>query len=505
MNTPSPIRAFSLFAGLHVLLWTLLPTLLAYNLPLDTIEALSWGREWQAGYYKHPPTSAWLAELFRWGSADWPLFLLAQLCIGVAFWSVWEMTRDVLAPWPALVTVMALEGVHYYNLSSLEFNANVVQYPFWGLAALAFWRAVRRTEGGALGWWALLGLACGFGMLGKYSFLTLPASMVIVLVALPSLRRQWRGAGPWLAVGIAFAMFTPHLLWAQANDFATLHYAAARANAVDAVDAPGRVGRLLRFFGAQAASLAPLALLLWAAAGRPQGTRDGADAFWRRPGRDGWLLLAMSGGPLAVYFLAGVAGVHLHALWGSPLMLTAAPGLALVWRLQLRHPRRFAIVFGLWSALLVALYLLLALGQPLLRGGLSRIHYPGRELATAVAQGWQRARGADVALPIVAGEPWLAGNVAQYWAPQPGGRPSVYIGANPSAALWLDDAQTRARGALFVWDLASPDPRSAAPPSDWLERFPGLLVQPPLTLAVRRFGRDFTVHAGWAILPPAAP
>ena len=143
LQSLTPAAAFRLFLVAHVLLWTLLPAVLAFNLPLDTLEALTWGREWQAGYYKHPPTSAWLAELFRWGSLDWPLFLLSQLAIAAALWAAWELARDVLSPWMALVAVLALEGVNYYNLTSLEFNANVVQYPCWAIASLAFWRAVR--------------------------------------------------------------------------------------------------------------------------------------------------------------------------------------------------------------------------------------------------------------------------------------------------------------------------------------------------------------------------
>lgn len=500
----APARAFGIFVALHVLVWTLLPVLLTYNLPLDTIEALSWGHEWAAGYAKHPPMSGWLAELFRWGTADWPLFLLPQLAIGIAFWAVWEMLRDVLSPRAALVAVMALEGVHYYNLTSLEFNANVVQYPFWGLAALAFWRAVRRTEGAGLGWWTLLGVACGCGLLGKYTFVLLPASMVLVLIAVPALRTQWRGVGPWLALAIAAAMFAPHVLWAHAHDYPTLRYATGRGESAVANPVLGRLGVLMSFSVAQVAALAPMLLLLWAANGR----RGAATADGERPsrltGRDGWVLLAMGGGPFAVYLVAGVVGVRLHDMWGSPVLLVTGPAIAMAWGLQVRHPKRFARVFGVWALILVTLYGALAIGGPLLRGNLSRIHYPGRELAAAVSQGWQQARGAGVPVPIVAGDMWAAGNVAAYLPPQAGGRPSVYIQLDPVAAQWLDDAKTRARGGVFVWE-PSPGRPLDAPPPDWLARFPTLQAQPPLTLGVRRFGRDFTVRAGWAILPPAAP
>ena len=58
-----PQAAFAAFLALHVTVWTALPTLLYPNLPLDLIEALTYGREWQLGYDKLPPLPWWLVEL----------------------------------------------------------------------------------------------------------------------------------------------------------------------------------------------------------------------------------------------------------------------------------------------------------------------------------------------------------------------------------------------------------------------------------------------------------
>src|SRR4051794_39793778 len=48
---------------LHVAIWTALPALLSHNLQLDLVEDLALGREWQLGYWKHPPLPWWLADL----------------------------------------------------------------------------------------------------------------------------------------------------------------------------------------------------------------------------------------------------------------------------------------------------------------------------------------------------------------------------------------------------------------------------------------------------------
>jgi hypothetical protein len=67
----SPATAFFAFLALHGLVWSLLPTLLYPNLPLDLIEALTYGREWQLGCDKLPPLPWWLVELtHRFVTAD---------------------------------------------------------------------------------------------------------------------------------------------------------------------------------------------------------------------------------------------------------------------------------------------------------------------------------------------------------------------------------------------------------------------------------------------------
>src|SRR3979409_1357834 len=70
-----PGEGFALFALGHAALWTLLPATLYPNLPLDLIEALTYGREWQLGYDKLPPLPWWLVGIvYRLPPPPPPLF-----------------------------------------------------------------------------------------------------------------------------------------------------------------------------------------------------------------------------------------------------------------------------------------------------------------------------------------------------------------------------------------------------------------------------------------------
>ena len=82
-----------------------------------------------------------------------------------AFAGVFAMARPLVGPLGALVAVLILDGLHYFNYTAAKFNHDVIQLPFWALAGFAFHRALR---GGELRHWLLLGLAVGMSLWAKY-------------------------------------------------------------------------------------------------------------------------------------------------------------------------------------------------------------------------------------------------------------------------------------------------------------------------------------------------
>ena len=87
---------FYIFITSHLIIWTLVPTLTNHNLPLDTIEALAWGSNLDWGFNKHPPASAFFAEVFYkiFGTNDWAYYLLSQIFVVVSFFVVWKFSEE---------------------------------------------------------------------------------------------------------------------------------------------------------------------------------------------------------------------------------------------------------------------------------------------------------------------------------------------------------------------------------------------------------------------------
>ena len=223
----SPAKAFAAFALLHAAVWTALPALLYPNLPLDLIEALVYGREWQLGYDKLPPLPWWMVEAaYRLIGHDFAYYLLAQIAVLAALAAVFAMARPLIGGVGALVAVLIIDGLHYLNYTADKFNHDVIQLPFWALAGFALHRALR---GGALRDWLLLGIAVGLSLWAKYFVLVLALPMLVFLFADRDARKAWATPGPYVAIAAALVVMAPHLVWLARNDFLPLAYAEHRA------------------------------------------------------------------------------------------------------------------------------------------------------------------------------------------------------------------------------------------------------------------------------------
>src|SRR5271154_2470206 len=222
-----PATAFGGFLALHFAVWPPLPTLLSPTLPLDLIEALTYGREWQLGYDKLPPLPWWLVEIVhRTFGADVAYYALAQAAVLIAFLFVWATARRIVGATGALVAVLIIDGMHYFQYTAVKFNHDVIQLPFWALAGYAFYAALTR---GRLGHWLLLGIAFGGALWAKYFVIVLAAPYALFVLFDRKARPALATPGPWLALAVALIIAAPHVMWLFQTDFLPFAYAEHRA------------------------------------------------------------------------------------------------------------------------------------------------------------------------------------------------------------------------------------------------------------------------------------
>ncbi len=491
-----PRSAFGVFLAVHFAVWTALPSLLYANLPLDLIEALTYGREWVLGSDKLPPLPWWLVEImYRLFGTDVAYYALAEIVVIIAFALVFATARALVGELRAFIAVLIIDGLHYFQYTAAKFNHDVIQLPFWALAGYAFLAALKRRQ---LRYWLLLGFAFGGALWAKYFVVVLAAPYALFLLFDRDARPAWRTPGPWLGMALALLIASPHVVWLFENHFVPFHYVDARS-----APAHGFFDHILHpaFFAAgQLFFLLPTlliaAMFLWPSPA-PQASGlheegDGgahADAFDRR------LVTLIAFGPAtAMLALIAASGRGAVTMWGYPLWLFL--GLWIV--MFLPRPvdaRRLTRIVAAWGAVFVALMLVFIADytvMPLLDHRYRAAFFPGDRLGAELTARFHAATGGKQ-LRYVVGSMWLAGNVAHYSPDQP----HVLIDGLPSRSPWIDLADLRRQGALLVWDVGDYD-RFPAP---FATLAPSAQIGTPLTLPARRFGTTLE-HVGWAILPP---
>jgi 4-amino-4-deoxy-L-arabinose transferase-like glycosyltransferase len=478
-----PWAGFLLFAAAHAAIWTILPFALYPNLPLDLIEALTYGREWQLGYDKLPPLPWWLVEIaWRTFHTDLAYYALGQISVLTAFAAVWALMLRFASPAAAAASILIIDGVHFFNFTAPKFNHDVVQLPFWALAGLAFHGALQK---GRLGQWALLGAALGLAFWAKYFVAVLILPLALFMLIDPRARRHLTTPGPYVAAAVGLAIMAPHLVWLFENDWLPLNYVEARARA------DGFAGHLTHpslFALAQLFWLVP-AFLIAAPLLRLPPERDATAAgdFDRR------ILALLAFGP-AVTLLAASAlsGRSLITMWGYPLWLFLGPFIV-VWvsaRIDRPSLARLAGAWGIVTALYVLAFVVEYAVLPHVDHRYRAVLFPGDRLAEEISARYRARTGAP--LRYVVGTMWLGGNISHYSADQP----RTLIDGDPRRAPWIDSRDLAASGGVVVW--MSADPRTV--PADLARAAVNAAVQQPLTLPMRSGNGEVTV--GWGIIPP---
>ena len=430
-----PYLPFILILCTYFALWSVLPAILAPSLPLDVVEGIIWGREWQLGYYKHPPLPSWLLDIFFHLFGHVGPYLLSQLCIAATLFMVYQLGRRIVSPPKAFMGSLLLLAVFYYTWPSLEFNHNIAQLPIWAGICWAFYHAWTEDRRSA---WVCFGIIAGLGLLTKYSVALL--LVMLLLYSLISKRRtRWLTMNPWLAIVMMTLIFLPHLWWLSTHDWLPFTYALGRSD--EAEISGGRLAAF-KFIGTQAVNHLPLIIIALAC---------GLYRYARRPNaltEQEKLLLVMAFGPALLTMSLGlVFGIGLRDMWGTPMWNFSGIALMMLVSdayipLVSKRLEKGLLIFLLLVTLAMSVYS--ATGARL-SGKPGRMHWPQAALSLQAQQTWQTVSGCP--LDVVGGIDWLAGLIAVD-APS---RPSVLIAPNAAFSPWMSAERIQQHGLLSVW------------------------------------------------------
>ena len=400
-NTSNTLTIFLLF---HLIIWTLVPTLSNVNLPLDTIEALAWGSNLDWGFNKHPPLSAFAVEIFYqiFGNQDWAYYFLSQIFVITAFIVVYKFSVEIFNNKNlALLSVLLLEGIYFYNFTTPEFNVNVAQLPFWALTAYYTWRCIKYDKGTD---YVFLGLFAGLGILSKYLFIYLIIG--ITLLFFYFLKKGVRFSHFFIAGLITLLIILPHLLWLTENNFITITYGLLRT---------GGVGSFLDhliypliFLIKQIGLLIPFLLMFYFLIKKVKpkiNLKDKKLVF----------LLLITIAPIFFMLLTSmIMGAKIRTMWMTPFYLFF--GVLFIYIFQnnilTKNLNKFYFIFLFFFLISPISYLGISLTKDT-----KRTDYPGKEIARLVQNKWNNNFINEI--KIVVGDEWSAGNLSYHLKSRP--------------------------------------------------------------------------------------
>jgi 4-amino-4-deoxy-L-arabinose transferase-like glycosyltransferase len=475
----------------HILLWTLIPALLRHTLPMDALEGFVWGQHWQLGYDRNPWLNAWITHLAVafGGTSGWLVYLCSQLSVAACFWAVWQLGKEILNPYYALISVFALETIQYYTLAAVDFNDNVLEIGLWALSILFFYRALKNQK---IISWLLTGVIAALAMMAKYYTIMLLIPMFGFVLYNKEARKSFHKPGIYLAICTFFLFCLPHCIWLLQNHFATLNYALMRTTTLPTT--PDFHSTALYFLLIHLINfLAPLLLLAIFCFGKKSRETKYLAIPTMVNSFDKNYLLTVSFGPLLLTVIfASTTHATLHSMWGTPLMSFWV--LALLAFVQPKLTKVKIHTFIIVTSLIFFAILGTYSYAIIYNGYQSSANYPGKKIASYILQKWDTTYKSKP--NYVLGSRYTAGNIA-YFAPQ-----KIY-------AYMLDDkTETKIdqtilqnanhNGAIFVWQLD----KKEMPDKTLSKIFPRLQTMQTQSFSWERNNDKPPLNVGFAFLPP---
>ena len=405
INSKNINNIFYIFVTAHLIFWTLIPSLTNHNLPLDTIEALAWGSNLDWGFNKHPPMSAFIADIFFYffGAQDWAYYLLSQICVIISFIAVFKFAEDFFEKNIfCLLSVLLLEGIYFYNFTTPEFNVNVCLMPFWSLTVLYIWKGYKDNK---IKDWLLAGLFSGFGFLSKYLFIYLGAGVDIFLIYM--IYKKKLDLKCLVSLIPFLIVLLPHLIWLTENNYITITYGLDRTgtgnqNFLDHINNP------LIFLGKQIRILIPFFLMFLFLNNKIKikfNFKDNKLLF----------LLTINLVPIALVFLTSmIMGVKIRTMWMTPFYLFIGTLLIYIFQKQININKlqNFLIGFAILFLLSPITYAYISISKTD-----KRTDYPGKKIAEKVQKKWDLEFNDP--LNVVLGNEWNAGNLSYHLKSRP--------------------------------------------------------------------------------------
>ncbi|MCX5849091.1 MAG: glycosyltransferase family 39 protein [Deltaproteobacteria bacterium] len=322
---------------LTLLIFTLVRLFINVQIELAPDEAYYWywGKHLDFGYADHPPMVAYVMAIFTAIGGNTEFFVrLGGLLLSMGALFIMFHTSRTLFPanhghesqnklWGKNV---AWELLFIFNITLLFSAGCIVQTPdqpmlfFW--TAAVFLGSLIITKGSPK-YWYLWGVFLGLGLLSKYTMILIVPCFFLFFLISPEHRFWLKKKEPYIALLIAFLVFSPVLYWNWQHQWVSFLYQLHQGLDPKRRDVVQIILKLLEYAGGQAGIVTPLlfiAFVIYAFKGTIVSLREN---------RKEYLYLVLLSLPILLFFgLSTALGKVAEANWPAPAYV--AGGLMMV-------------------------------------------------------------------------------------------------------------------------------------------------------------------------------
>jgi 4-amino-4-deoxy-L-arabinose transferase-like glycosyltransferase len=405
-------KIFYLLCLYHLIIWTLVPYFSNKNLPLDVIEALAWGQDFDLGYNKHPPLSAWIPGLlFKiFGNNDWVYYLLSQIFIVISFVFLWKLSFFFLKKKSQiLLSVLTIEGIAFYTFETPQFNVNICQIPLWIGTIYFFLKSIKNNK---IADWVFLGTFSALGFLTKYIFAYLLISLFFYLIYIFFIRKKINFN--FLYTVLIFLLITaPHFQWLIRNDFTTIYYALKRGG-LNEFNIYNHLLNPFKFLISQISILLPFLLLIYLLIKKIKIKLPFDNQKFI------FLLFSFILPFFLILITSIITGSRIRTMWMIPFYSLIGIFFIFLYQdcINLKKLKNFNILLIIFLIISPTLYSLRSVYND------SRTGYEGKKIALQIEKEWKTISKDEIS--NVGFSEWYAGNLSYHLS----NRPKVFLEEN---------------------------------------------------------------------------
>ena len=302
----------------------------------------------------------------------------------------------------ALISVLLLSGISFYNYTTPEFNVYICELPFWALTVYFSWKAFKNNKSKD---WLLFGLFAGLGVLSHYLFIYLLIALdFYFLYMIINKKINFKCL---VSLVPFFLILLPHLNWLIENNYTTLTYGMHRTG-LSEFSLINHLSLPFIFLAKQFGLLIPFFIMFFFIVSKIKtklNFKDNKTVF----------LLATNVLPIFLIFLTSLfLGIKIRTMWMTPFYLFL--GVMIVYsfqkQLNFKKIKSFFVIFLFLFILSPSVYLYISLSQ-----NNKRTDYKGKEIADLVQRKWDKNYTNEIG--FVVGDEWFGGNLSYHLESRP--------------------------------------------------------------------------------------